>query len=96
MQRYKPIKIEIDFDGKHYIGTAKPVKHSFVQGMPHVLQVVLQNRRIGFIHCEDDGWKMREKINPDLVRAIGEAIDAWYGRVAARRRMREFSKTLYG
>lgn len=94
MKWNKSIKIEIDFEGKHYIGKAKPVRNTFVAGMPQVLDIFLQNRHLGFIHYETDEWKMHEQINPTLVQVLGNTINKWYERVADRKLMRELSKTL--
>jgi hypothetical protein len=73
-----PVPLEIEYDGKKYIGEAIPVSQTCHDGVCDELDVTLNDENLGIIKCTKGGWKMDTVKDQKLVDTIGEEIFYWY------------------
>jgi len=73
-----PVPLEIEYDGKKFMGEAIPVSKICHDGVCDELYVTLNDENLGIIKCTKGGWKMDTVKDKKFVDAIGEEIFYWY------------------
>jgi hypothetical protein len=73
-----PIPLNIDYNGEALKGEALPVMETCHDGKCEELEITLNDEFRGIIRYLKSGWKLEGEPDKKLVKAIGEAIDAWY------------------
>lgn len=74
----KTLHLSIDYKGKHIEGEALPLNGNKVQGVPLVHQLIIDGKDYGLISCAKERWSAEQIKDPELVKAIGNYIHAWY------------------
>lgn len=74
-----PVPLEFEYNGVTYKGEGIPIMHTCEKGMCRELDITLNDAQRGIIRKLKSGWKMNGEADTKLVKAIGKAIDAWYG-----------------
>jgi hypothetical protein len=73
-----PIPLEIEYKNMIYKGEGIPVTPTCKEAICFELDITLNGKKLGLIHCTDDGWQMDQVKDQGLVDAIGEEIFLWY------------------
>src|SRR6478736_9405732 len=54
----EPVPLEIEYDGKTFVGEAIPINQTCHDGVCDELDVTLNDENLGIIKCTKGGWKM--------------------------------------
>jgi hypothetical protein len=74
----EPIPIDIEYKDKQYKGEGIPVPQTCKDKVCYELEITLNNKQLGIIHCTPHGWRMKNIKDQKFVDAIGEEIALWY------------------
>jgi hypothetical protein len=74
----KPFRLELNYRGKHYLGTAHPLVDTCHDGICEQLEIHLNGKRLGILKWEKKRWIMEEIKEQSLVEKLGELIIDWY------------------
>lgn len=74
-----PVPLEFEYNGESYKGEGIPIMHTCENGFCRELDITLNDAQRGIIRKLKSGWKMNGEEDTALVKAIGKAIDKWYG-----------------
>jgi hypothetical protein len=72
------VPISICYKNRIYNGKARPLSTSCTEDVCFELDVTLNGKEMGTIHCTKAGWTMEKVPDQQLVNAIGENIMLWY------------------
>jgi len=74
----EPVPLEIEYDGKTFVGEAIPINQTCHDGVCDELDITLNDQHLGIIKCTKGGWKMDGVEDRKFINAIGEEIFLWY------------------
>jgi len=74
----EPVPIEFEYKGEQYKGEGIPITQSCSEEVCYELDISLNDKDLGIIHCMKSGWKMDEITDQKFVNAIGNQIQLWY------------------
>jgi hypothetical protein len=74
----KSMHLSIDYNGKHIEGEALPLNGPKIQNVPLVHHLIIGGKDYGMIRCAKKNWSADKIKDPELVKAIGNYIHAWY------------------
>ena len=74
----EPVPLEIEYDGKTFVGEAIPINQTCHDGVCDELDITLNDQHLGIIKCTKGGWKMDGVNDKKFINAIGEEIFLWY------------------
>jgi len=72
------LHLSIDYKGRHIKGEALPMNAPVQQGIPLVHKLIIEGEDYGMIRCTKENWLADKIKDPELVKAIGNYIHAWY------------------
>ena len=73
------IPLKFEYEGTEYKGEAVPIPGACDEGICLQLEITLNDEAMGIIRSAGkSGWKMEEIEDGKLVRAIGDAVTAYY------------------
>jgi hypothetical protein len=74
----KPLHLSINYKVKHIEGEAMPLNERKIQGVPLVHQLIIDGKDFGLIRCTKENWSADKIKDEELVKLIGNYIQAWY------------------
>ena len=78
LNKTETVPLAINYKGERFIGEARPLMSSLVEGEFLELDVLLNKEELGTIHHTKGGWRMDKIVDQDFIDVIAEEIRLWY------------------